>query len=62
MSDSMFVLNQTEKDIIKKYPIGRGIKGFHFIYGDIISKDPSLSTGDEIVAARFKSEGMSLES
>ncbi len=58
----MSVLNQTQKDIIKKYPIGRGMKFFHLAYGDLISEDPSLSTGDEIVAARFKSEGMSLES
>ena len=58
----MAVLNQKQQDIIKKYPIGRGTSTFHLVYRGIISEDPSMSTGDEIVAARFKSEGMSLES
>ncbi|MCJ1349199.1 hypothetical protein MMC31_007435 [Peltigera leucophlebia] len=43
----MSVLNQNQKDIIKKYPIGDGMDIFHFLHRDAISKDPSLSTGEK---------------
>ena len=58
----MSVLNQKQKDIIKKYPIGVAMRFFRTAYREIISEDRSMSTMDEIVAARFKSEGMFLQS
>lgn len=58
----MSVLNQQQKDIIKKYPIGRSMRTFYLVYRGTIFEDPSFSTGNEIVAIRFKSEGMALKS
>ena len=58
----MSILNQTQKDIIKKYLIDRDIKLFYSHYRNIIFKNLSLPTGNKIIAAMFKSKDMSLES
>lgn len=58
----MFVLHQTQKDIIKKYPIGHSMRDFYFFYKDIIFKDSPFSTRNEIVVTRFKSKDIFLES
>ena len=57
----IFVLNLTQKNIIKKYPINRGMKVFYLLYGDIIFKNLLLSTDIEIIVAKFKSKSISLE-
>lgn len=58
----MFVLNQKQKNIIKKYPISHSIRICYLTYRNIISQDPSISTIDDIVTARFKFESIFLES
>ena len=58
----MFVLNQQQKDIIKKYSICYGIRVFYLIYKNIFFKDLLLFIGNEIIIAKFKSEDIFLKS
>lgn len=44
------------------YPIDHDMKFFYLFYKNIIYKDPSLSIDNEIIIAKFKFEGISLES